>query len=87
MAKRKNFEKDLRTLLYINLVVLTLLLSLFNLVSLKRKEVKVLGAESDNTFWEEFVIKHPTYRDAWIELGRMDKVKEIDPNFIPLESR
>lgn len=82
MVKTKKINGDLQTLLYINLAVLTLLLSLFNLASSSKKSrVEVLGAETDNTFWQDFVVKHPTYRDAWVELGRMDKVKEIDPNF------
>jgi hypothetical protein len=82
MARKRNFDKDLRTLFYINSIVLILILSILNLLSLKKKEIKVLGAETtDNTFWEEFVAKHPTYRDGWVELGRMDKVKQIDPNY------
>lgn len=75
-------QRELNNLLNINLVVLILLLSIFNLSTPKKKSVQVLGAESNNSYWEEMIIKHPTYRDAWIELGRMDKVKQIDPNFL-----
>lgn len=81
MLKRKNFTKDLTVLFYINLVVIILILSAFNLVTQKQSQIQVLGAKTDSNFWQEFVIKHPTYRDGWVELNRMDKVKEIDPNF------
>lgn len=81
MAKKRSFTKDLQHLLYINLAVLILILSFFNLISPKKKVVEVLGAETDNAFWQELVSKHPTYRDGWVELGRIDKIKEIDPNY------
>lgn len=84
MAKKKDFSEDLYTLLYINLAVIILFLTLFNILNMgSKKEVEVLGATTDNSYWEEMVVKHPTYRDAWMELGRMDKVEEIDPNFMP----
>lgn len=74
--------KELNNLLYIIFAVLILLLSIFNLQKLKRKEiVTVLGTETNNLFWEDLVAKHPTYIDGWVELGKMDKVSEIDPNY------
>lgn len=82
MAK-KNFRNDIQLLLYINIAVIVLLLSTFNLSQKPKTQVQVLGAETDNLYWENLVLNHPTYRDAWVELGRMDKVLEIDPNFIP----
>ncbi len=84
MAKKKDFSKDLEYLFFINIIIIVLLLSIFNLQSLKKNEIKVLGATIDNSYWEEMVIKHPTYRDAWVELGRMDIVKQIDPNYSQL---
>jgi hypothetical protein len=81
MAKKRNFNKDLQFLLYINIAVIILLLSIFNLSQKPKRQIQVLGAETNNSYWEEMVQKHPTYRDAWVELGRMDKVEEIDPNF------
>jgi len=81
---RHNFKKDLDFLLFATLSVLILLLALFNLQNINKKtskEIMVLGAETDNLFWEDFMLKHPTYIDGWIELERMDKVREIDPNF------
>ena len=83
MAKKKNLSKDLNFLLYITFSILILLLSISNLQNIERKKVvKVLGAETNTYFWEHFMAKHPTYIDGWIELERMDKVEEIDPNFL-----
>ena len=85
MAKKKNFTEELTTLFYINITILILALSMFNLYSQRRNKIQVLGAETNNTnniFWQDFMTKHPTYRDGWIELGRMDKVKQIDPNYL-----
>ncbi|MGA2910445.1 MAG: hypothetical protein ABSE04_01410 [Candidatus Microgenomates bacterium] len=47
---------------------------------------KVLGIEtqvgSNEKFWEDFLNKNPNYIPGWIEIGRTDKMKEIDPNYI-----
>lgn len=71
------------------LIYLALLLILF-ITSLninnysKPKQVKVLGTETVNKeeiFWQDFLNKNPDYIPGWIETGKMDKAKEIDPNF------
>ncbi|MDP3918152.1 MAG: hypothetical protein Q8Q30_03195 [Candidatus Woesebacteria bacterium] len=77
-------SKDLEYLLFVNIIIIILLLSIFNLQFHKKNEIKVLGAVTNNSYWEEMAIKHPTYRDAWVELGRMDIVKQIDPNYSQL---
>lgn len=90
MAKGKKYDKDLQYLLYLTLAILIILLSIFNLQNTSVNKTKVLGSkveietnekEKENNFWNEFQIKNPTYIDGWIELGRLDKVKEIDPNY------
>ena len=81
MVRKKDFSNELIFLFYIQISVLILLLSAFNLSNHKKNIVQVLGAETNNLYWEELLKKHPTYRDAWIELGRIDKVKQIDPNY------
>jgi len=47
---------------------------------------KVLGAEtqvnSTDKFWQDFLNKNPDYIPGWMEIGRTDKVKEIDPNYL-----
>lgn len=53
---------------------------------------KVLGTQSEilpekrenQSFWEDFLAKNPDYLPGWLEIGRLDKVKEIDPNFSEL---
>lgn len=66
-------------------VVALLLLSALNIENYLAPK-KVLGAEiEDNSqegFWEDFLSKYPTYIPGWIELGRYDKVKQVDPNFL-----
>lgn len=84
MPKTKSFSNELQFLFIVNLTILILILSIFNLQYIKRSEIKVLGATDDSVYWEEMVKKHPTYRDGWLELDRMDKVYEIDPNYIEL---
>lgn len=89
MMARKKFRNDLQlllrrelqTCLYINIAAIVIMLSIFNLSVKQKSKVTVLGATTDNSYWEELVQKHPTYRDAWVELGRMDMVEEIDPNY------
>ncbi len=85
MQKLSNYYSDeLINFLKITLSITVLLLSFFNLKETKKvREVQVLGVDTNNLFWEEMTVKHPTYRDAWVELGRFDKVREIDPNYKP----
>lgn len=79
--KKRGLQRELINFLYINIAIFILLLSFFNLKYKNKPEIQVLGTKTDNSFWIDFVNKHPTYRDGWIELGRFDKVKEIDPNY------
>ena len=79
--KKKDLQSELFNLLNINIAIFILLLSFFNINQKREASVQVLGTKTENTFWIDFVAKHPTYRDGWIELGRLDKVKEIDPNY------
>lgn len=44
--------------------------------------VIALEEKSDSkAFWENFLKDHPNYIPGWIELGRWDRVREIDPNY------
>jgi hypothetical protein len=75
-----------KTLLVYLTILFLLLLTSFNIDNyLKPKdqitrEEKVLGA-SENGFWEDFMKENPGYIPGWVELGRVDKIMEIDPNF------
>lgn len=68
------------------LIVLLLLLMSINIKNYLTPQ-SVLGAQTETLdskkFWEEFTAKNPNYVPGWIELGRMDKAKEVDPNFTP----
>ncbi len=82
--KKDYVSNFLLPFLYLNIALFVLLLSFFNLTQIKKSGAstsKVLGVKTDKDFWIDFVEKHPTYRDGWIELGRLDKIKQIDPNF------
>lgn len=76
-------QKKLTDLLIYVAVVTILLLSALNIENyLAPKEV--LGVEIENKeeeFWNEFLEKNPNYIPGWIELGRLDKVRQIDPNY------
>lgn len=85
-SKKFKFQKDFEYLISSVIVVAVLLLSIFNLQnsnSSTKPFEDVLGAEITNNekFWQDFVGKHPDYIDGWLELGRVDKVREIDPNY------
>jgi len=85
-AKRVN--KAARQLLIFVAALFVLLLSAINIENYQapKKTEKVLGAEiqanSDQKFWQDLLTKNPNYIPGWIETGRMDKVKEIDPNYL-----
>ena len=82
-------KKSLKRLkdFFIYLVVLIIIvLSAVNIKGyLTPKTVKVLGASTekgDPSFWQEFLAKNPTYIPGWLEIGRVDKAKDIDPNYL-----
>ena len=86
-AKRVN-RTSKQLLLYL-FVILLLLLSSVNIKNFFTPR-KILGAEIEGgvesgkeEFWNELLSKNPNYIPGWIELGRYDRVEEIDPNFIP----
>jgi hypothetical protein len=92
MKKRnKKVKCNIEQVVVYTAVVVILLLTMFNLQNFLRVK-KVLGISINNTsdnsldrsdreFWENFVAKNPNYIPGWIELGRIDKVTEIDPNY------
>ena len=64
--------------------LLVLLLTVTNIESYQATK-KVLGTETKvnpvSKFWQDFLSKNPNYVPGWMEIGRVDKVKEIDPNY------
>jgi uncharacterized membrane protein YecN with MAPEG domain len=74
------------TELFIVVVAISvLLLSAINISNYQAPKM-VLGAEiqvdSDDQFWTEFLSNNPNYIPGWIEIERMDKAREIDPNYL-----
>jgi hypothetical protein len=65
-------------------IVFVLLLTFVNIKNYFTPK-KVLGAETQvdprQVFWNNFLTQNPNYIPGWIELGRADKVKGIDPNY------
>lgn len=80
----KVVNKVSRELFIFVATLLILLLSIINIENYQRPK-KVLGIEtqivSNDTFWQDFLKENPNYIPGWIEIGRLDKVKEIDPNY------
>jgi len=84
MLKRSKKSKKTNLYLYVFAVIL-MLLTVINIASyLTPKNRKVLGLQtksSDVLFWYQFLEKNPKYVPGWIEIGRPDKVKVLDPNY------
>ena len=83
--------------LHFMLCVSSVLLLLFSTLNINNyleitRNKNVLGSETqinsqtisleERNFWQEFLEKNPDYIPGWIEIGRLDKVREIDPNYI-----
>lgn len=82
----KKVQEVYKELIIYVLCLLSLLLSSVN-ISRFLTPKKVLGVATEKKitekeFWEDFVNKNPNYIPGWIELGREDRVREIDPNYI-----
>jgi hypothetical protein len=66
-------------------VILIIILTLLNFSSyLFHSKNNVLGLQVEDKkvqFIEQFLQKNPDYIPGWVEIGRMDKVRELDPNY------
>lgn len=88
MSKSANRNSAKNFILICIAILVILLLASVNIKNFLSPK-KVLGTETgdetefsqDRAFWESFLNKNPDYIPGWIEVGRMDKVKEIDPNY------
>ncbi len=102
-AKKKN-KNHLYLFCSICAVIVILSLSSFNFERFLAKQ-KVLGTQTEIAtqnalteqilFWEKLVSENPTYRDGWLELGKLYeqagqsdkgtaallKARQIDPNY------
>ncbi|HET7099489.1 MAG TPA: hypothetical protein VFI61_04635 [Patescibacteria group bacterium] len=84
MSAKKVNRSAKEVFIYV-LFLFILLLTVININTFLQPKTTVLGAETESTtgedFWKDFLLLHPNYIPGWIELGKMDKVKEIDPNY------
>lgn len=99
MPKNATAQKDGYVHFFVSILVLiTLLLTGFNFYSYTHRKTEVLGIKTDplseRSYWESLLIKNPSYRDAWIQIAKIDleigntgsvtedlaKAKAIDPN-------
>jgi hypothetical protein len=67
------------------LIIIILLLSAFNIAHYLSPK-KILGTATEGNlkqeeFWSTFLSKNPNYIPGWIEVGRTDRAKEINPNY------
>ena len=81
----KHLNKDKQLLFILSLLLSTLVLSYLNIKNFYDTK-DVLGAttskvESYDKFWNEYLKNNPNYIPGWLEIGRDDKVLEIDPNY------
>jgi len=87
MSAQKVNSVIVELFIYVALLFI-LLLTATNIESYQAPKIplKVLGAKtqvnSDDKFWGDFLTKNPSYIPGWVETGKMDKAKEIDPNYL-----
>jgi hypothetical protein len=83
-VKEKNVRSASLEILVITTTLFVILLTIINIENCLTPN-KVLGAEtssdSDQQFWTDFLTKNPEYIPGWYEVGRIDKAREIDPNY------
>lgn len=83
-------------------VILLLTITGLNLYLFLHKEPTVLGVQtsplSERQYWQKVVRKNPTYRDAWVQIAKLDyemgnhkyaevalsRAKNIDPNSLTI---
>ncbi len=89
--KSKQIKTAKQQLIAYCAVIVVLVITLLNLqnylldrdvLGVSTQEISLIKPSSDDVlFWIDFLSRNPNYIPGWIELGRMDKVMEIDPNY------
>ena len=82
-AKHSNSDNQF-IILSIALLILLLLSSLNIKNYYLPKTVLGISTQEDisnNEFWNEYLKNNPNYVPGWLEIGRVDKALEIDPNY------
>lgn len=89
-----HINSDAKFILFAVCIFILLTLSFVNIKNYTSQDAsvnknRVLAAETQNfsdneianRFWFEFLGKNPNYVPGWIEIGRIEKAYEIDPNY------
>ena len=66
-------------LLFLTLQNVNTFLSSDKVLSAQTEELNL--SENNTSFWNGFLERNPNYVPGWNEIGRTDRVKQIDPNF------
>ena len=81
----ENLNLNMKSFLIYASIIFILTLTSINIKNYLSPK-KVLGIQTQSgdleTFWKEFVNKNPDYIPGWIEIGGINKIKEIDPNYL-----
>lgn len=89
MSKTKKNKKQIKkSSKYLNIYILAIFIVLLSLLNINSyfslKKTDVLGTETTNiegVYWYNFLQKNPNYIPGWLEIGRPDKARIIDPNY------
>lgn len=89
--KKQKINKSLKELLIYISIMIILLITFTNIINyakpkkvlgLKTESLETLSLTKREQYFKDILQNNPNYLPAWKELGRMDKVNEIDPNYI-----
>lgn len=85
---KHNNSKIIKGKNYLFIYIISFIILILTIVNLNNYinpvKTKVLGVETSNTegiFWYNLLKDNPDYIPGWIEIGRTDKIKLIDPNY------
>lgn len=87
-ATQKNKKVLVKTLKEILVYVFVLFLIFLTSLNINGyftiKKTRVLAAETQSStkdFWQDFLSNNQSYIPGWVEIGRIDKASQIDPNY------
>jgi hypothetical protein len=89
-ATGKSEKHDLinKSIMEITVYIMVLFLLLLTSINLNHylapQKTEVLGAKTEynpEDFWKGFLAENKHYIPGWIEIGRIDKAAQIDPNY------
>ncbi len=88
LNKSKKTDSVNKLLIEIAVYIAALIVLILTSINLRYymlpQKIEVLGAEtlsSPEDFWEGFLAENKHYIPGWIEIGRIDKAAQINPNY------